>query len=372
MTFKISFAFTLVALFSPVFPSRISSSADTRNIVTYFREFRVRIAATNMPFTLPTKRTRLDSKIKTDESKQSRPANWCFHPRVVSSTTRRSEWRLTWPMRSCCSVLRRPSSREALCLKCVSPRQHLRFPFRAVNYKEAIENLHNQNRRPQRFTRLYQYLVMICEFVVIAWAMTNNATKSPARYANELRVRVGTVIPADIVSILRHACSSVRFMGAMGPCQRWEIVQDRPRLNLNPIYSHRRTKAAKVEPHRETVLSIVLSWWVLIYIACHIIFDALTFSTLIFTSIVISWRVLIYIACHIIFDALTFSTLIFIVVRDALPVTVAIWFRSWFAGPGPNLVFSDSNTGRNVRHMGDRNPIKNVRPCACRAVIQVY
>jgi hypothetical protein len=36
------------------------------------------------------------------------------------------------------------------------------------------------------------------------------------------------------------------------------------------------------------------------------------------------------------------------------------------------LVFSDSNTGRNVRHMGDRNPIKNVRPCACRAVIQVY
>jgi hypothetical protein len=55
------------------------------------------------------------------------------------------------------------------------------YPFRAVNYKEAIENLHNQNRRPQRFTRLYQYLVMICEFVVIAWAMTNNATKSPAR-----------------------------------------------------------------------------------------------------------------------------------------------------------------------------------------------
>lgn len=162
------------------------------------------------------------------------------------------------------------------------------FPFRAVDYKMALENLQNQNShvRPRRFTRPYQYLVVIFEFILTAGAIANNATNS-----YQLGMRTSCVFAPQLwylpilwafLGILVHLYGSWALWARVSYERPYKTLLDWLRIQFTPLAEQ---KLLKIEPYEETLFSVVVSWWVSIYIACHIIFGTLTFSSLIFITV---------------------------------------------------------------------------------------
>lgn len=162
------------------------------------------------------------------------------------------------------------------------------YPFRTIDYKKVIETLGDRNSHvhPIHFTRPYQYIVMILEVIVAAGAIFNNATNS-----YQLGMQTICVFAAHLwylpllwafLGILAHLFGSWALWSRLN-CERpYKNVFDWFRIQFTPIAQQ---KPLVVQPCEETVFSVVISWWVSVYIACHLIFGTLTFSSLIFITV---------------------------------------------------------------------------------------
>jgi hypothetical protein len=162
------------------------------------------------------------------------------------------------------------------------------YPFRTIAYKEVIENLQDRDPHvlPRRFTRPYQYLVMIFEFVLAIGAIANNATNS-----HQLGMQTSCVFAPQLwflpilwafLGILAHLYGSWTLWARVNSERPYKTFIDWLRIQFTPIAEQ---TPLKVELYEETFFSVVISWWATFYIACHLIFGTITFSSLIFVTV---------------------------------------------------------------------------------------
>ncbi|KAF7507550.1 hypothetical protein GJ744_010341 [Endocarpon pusillum] len=162
------------------------------------------------------------------------------------------------------------------------------YPFRTFDYKEAIARLQDRNPhvRPRLFTRSYQYLVMIVEFIFAIGAIANNVTNS-----YQLGMQTSCVFAPQLwflpilwafLSILTHLFSALALRTRVN-CERpYKTFIDWLRIQFTPIAEQ---KPLRVEPCEETRFSLVVAWWVSCYNPGLLIFGTITFSSLIFITV---------------------------------------------------------------------------------------
>lgn len=162
------------------------------------------------------------------------------------------------------------------------------YQFRTIDYTKVIETLGDRNSHvhPIHFTRPYQYIVMIHEFIVATGAIANNATNS-----YQLGMQTICVFASHLwylpllwafLGIVAHLFGLWALWTRLN-CERpYKNVFDWFRIQFTPIAEQ---KPLEVQPCEETVFSLVISWWVSVYIAFHLISGTLTFSSLIFITV---------------------------------------------------------------------------------------
>lgn len=178
-------------------------------------------------------------------------------------------------------IARRPLL--GMCLAAASPSV---YPFRNVKNQKAIKILRNQNSRVRHFTRPYQYLVMILEVILTAGAIANIAINS-----YQLGMQTCCAFAPQLwylpllwtfLGLLIHVWGSLALWASID-CERpYKTFFDWLKFQFTPIAER---KPLKVKLFKETLISVALSWWVSFYIACHIIFGTITFSSLIFITV---------------------------------------------------------------------------------------
>lgn len=127
---------------------------------------------------------------------------------------------------------------------------------------------------------------MILEFILTAGAIANNAINS-----YQLGMQTSCVFAPQLwflpilwafSGILVHLFGSWALWARINNERPYKTFLDWLRIQFTPIAEQ---KPLKVEPREVTLFSAVISWWVSIYIACHIIFGTITFSTLVFITV---------------------------------------------------------------------------------------
>jgi hypothetical protein len=164
------------------------------------------------------------------------------------------------------------------------------YPFRTVNYEEAVKNLQDQssNLRPRRFARHTQYVLMAVKFIFAGGAIANNATNSL-----QLGMQTSCIFAPQIwylpimwafLGILAHTYGAWALWMRINCDRHYESFNDWVKIQFTPINITEESPPI-VETCEETMKSVVVSWWVSVNIACHIIFGTLCFSSLIFITV---------------------------------------------------------------------------------------
>lgn len=191
------------------------------------------------------------------------------------------------------------------------------YPFRAINYKETIEDIVNPKAHLAfpAMSRKAHWIVTILEYILAACAIVNNATNS-----YQLGMQVCCVYAPHIpylpliwafLGILAHLFGawalwariqvdgetpSRPFLERPHAAYHWttsqftfpafiakiSILSYWSKNQVTPSAHFTRTKQKVVE---ETIFSVGASWWVSINIACHITGGTLTFSSLLFITV---------------------------------------------------------------------------------------
>lgn len=305
MTFKTSFLFILIALLTPVIPTRDQFQRWYPEYRFIFQRILHENCSDEYAYYLAGERNRTRFETQDRWIGSTRTSQLAFPP-AYCVLEHSSEW-MKFNMAGAAVLLGLtpailaalgPSVEEMSTLFIIARRPLLGiclaagapslYPFRTIDYKKVIENLGDRNShvRPIHITRPYQYIVMILEFIFATGAIANNATNS-----YQLGKQTSCVFASHLwylpllwafLGIFAHLFASWALWTRLN-CERpYKKVLDWFRIQFTPIAEQ---KPLVIQTCEETVFSVVISWWVSVYIACHLIFGTLTFSSLIFITV---------------------------------------------------------------------------------------